>query len=191
MCRITTAAWIFTFWRIISSIVGDHRSRRFSFVPRVFRPASFSRGASQDTLPGCGVNGVVKSRSKGRNTRLSHASRRSIALDNVNASVFRSAVHADQFIVVEVALVHDSIGNTNFAHEGKACPKAGCSFHLVADIVGRHNCSGIDRCPDIGNADLTFSIDFDFHYRGHVSEESAVRSDTESMSVPAGTLSPS
>ncbi len=136
------------------------------------------------------MDGVVKSRSKRRHSGLSHASRRSIALDDVNAGVFRSAVHANELIVVKVALVHYPIGDSDLAKEGETCAEVGSSLDLVADVVGRDDRPSIDRCPDIGDLHLTLFVYFDFHHRSHVSQEGAVCGDTEAMSFPTRTFSP-
>src|SRR5262249_728832 len=121
-----------------------------------------------DAFAGCGVDGVVKSRSKRWNAGLSHASRRSIALDGGNAGVLRSAVHAHDLIVIEMALVHWSMRKRDLAQKRETCAEAGSSFELVANIVGCYDSPGVHSSPHIRDSYLAVVVNHYFDDGGNI-----------------------
>ena len=100
------------------SFIRDCHSRRRGLALRTsssYRPLRsytsfvFDNGKLPHALAGGRKHRVVQRRRKRRHAGFAHAGRRRFALHNLHVDVPRSAVHARDLKIVEIALVDDSV----------------------------------------------------------------------------------
>ena len=98
-------------------------------------------------LPSGCVDGVGHSRPDWRDARLSHACRSLGAWHDVDLDL-RHLVEAQNFIAVEVALLHGAAFDGQLRFHDSTQPEADAPFHLSADHVGVDGHAAIDSAND-------------------------------------------
>jgi Fic family protein len=143
-----------------------------------------SDGKLADALTRGREDGVAKRRGDGRYAGLSHTSRWSVAFHDVHAGLDRRFVHAENRVIVEVALVDLAVAGGDFAHGRQARAKHCGAFELRAHPIGIDNRARVHHGIDARDGELALRADGHLHYRSNVGEEAAVRRDTQT--VPFG-----
>ena len=94
-----------------------------------------------------------------RGTRFTDSGRRRTIVDNVHAGVIGRLVHAGDLIVVEVRLIHHTVGRGNLAAAGDAGPENCCALKLRAHGFRVHNRCGPQKVRAVGNRAPVTSVD--------------------------------
>src|SRR5579862_2063012 len=122
-------------------------------------------------LSRCGKDRIAQCRSKWRDTGLTHSRRGRIATYDLNSHMPRRPVHTRQLKVVEITLIDRSIRGGNLPEECQTRAENRGALELVSNIVGADDRPRIDRCPDIWNMYLPFSVNLYFNNRGHIRQK--------------------
>src|SRR5262249_22688257 len=110
-------------------------------------------GQTTDALAGSGKNGIANGWRDGWHARLADAARALAAGHDVHFDDRRSVGHAQDFVVVEIALVHAALRHSDFAFQRLRQAEVDGALHLRLDS------QWIDRLAAIHCTDHPLDLD--------------------------------
>src|SRR5216684_7089574 len=161
--------------------------------PKAQRPstqAEFCDRQIPHSPAGCSKNGVAERCHKRRHAWLAHASRRSIAIDDVHVRLIGRFSDSSYRIILKIRLVDYTLRRRNLAASHNTCPEHGGAFELSAGCFWIYYQARIQNRIHTGDSHLTLVIDFDLNNRCHVCQETAVRCNPDASALAVLALSP-
>src|SRR6266852_3006632 len=162
--------------------------------PKAQRPstqAEFCDRQIPHSHAGCSKNGVAERCHKRRHAWLAHASRRSIAIDDVHVRLIGRFSDSSYRIILKIRLVDYTLRRRNLAASHNTCPEHRGALELGASRLWIDHQASIQNRVHARDSHLTFVIDFDFNHRGHVSQEATVCGNPDTSALTVLALCPS
>ncbi len=142
------------------------------------------------SLPRCCENSVAERGDKRRDSRLTNARRRSVAINDVYVCLGRSFVNSSYRIVLKIRLVDRSLGGRDLPASRYARAKNRGTLKLRSGRLRIYHQACIQSRVHTRDAHLALVIDLDLHDRGHVRQETFMRRDPDAEALAVFSLSP-